>query len=190
MTLHSLAHPGIKATVKLITDRYVWKSIKSDCTKWAQSCLQYQRAKVSRHNKAQTGNFIPSNEEVRAYSHRHRGTITDVKRIQVLPDNNRSILSLVGGNSDKKHNRRNRSTEAVPTRITTDQGRQFEAELFQQLMQLTGTTHLRTTVYHPEANGLVEKLHRQIKAAIRCHETEAWITVLPIIMMSRLEGRS
>jgi len=50
-------------------------------------------------------------------------------------------------------------------------------------MQLTGTTHLRTTAYHPEANGLVERLHRQIKAAIRCHETEAWTTVLPIIMM-------
>jgi len=63
------------------------------------------------------------------------------------------------------------------------QGRQFEAELFQQLMQLTGTTHLRTTAYHPEANGLVERLHRQIKAAIKCHETEAWTTVLPIIMM-------
>jgi len=71
----------------------------------------------------------------------------------------------------------------VPVRITTDQGRQFEAELFHQLMQLTGTKHLRTTAYHPEANGLVEKLHRQIKAAIRCHETNSWTTVLPIIMM-------
>jgi len=71
----------------------------------------------------------------------------------------------------------------VPTRITTDQGRQFKAELFQQLMQLTGTTHLRTTAYHSEANGMIERLHRQIKAAIRCHETEVWTTVLPIIMM-------
>jgi len=75
----------------------------------------------------------------------------------------------------------------VPMRITTRkvQGRQFEAELFQHLMQLSGTTHLRTTAYHPEANGekFVERLHRQIKTAIRCHETEAWTTVLPIIMM-------
>jgi len=58
-TLHRLAHPEIKATVKLITERYVWKNIKSDCTKWAQSCLQCQKAKISRHNKARTGNFIP-----------------------------------------------------------------------------------------------------------------------------------
>jgi len=50
-------------------------------------------------------------------------------------------------------------------------------------MQLTGTKHIRTTAYHPEANGLVERLHRQIKAAIKCHETSDWTSVLPIIML-------
>jgi len=44
----------------------------------------------------------------------------------------------------------------VPVKITTDQGRQFEAKLFQQLTRLTGTIHLRIMAYHPEANGLVE----------------------------------
>jgi len=35
LSLHGLAHPGVKATVKLLTERYVWANIKSDCTRWA-----------------------------------------------------------------------------------------------------------------------------------------------------------
>lgn len=54
----------------------------------------------------------------------------------------------------------------APARITMDQGRQFEADLFRQLTRMTGTKHWRTTAYHPQANEMVERLHRLIKAAI------------------------
>ncbi|KZC07793.1 Gag-Pol polyprotein [Dufourea novaeangliae] len=71
----------------------------------------------------------------------------------------------------------------TPLRITTDQGRQFEAHLFKQLNALLGTTHLRTTAYHPSANGLVERFHRQLKAAIKCHSDERWSDVLPVVLL-------
>ena len=54
----------------------------------------------------------------------------------------------------------------VNFRVTTDQGRQFESFLFKHLNIFTATTHIRTTAYHPAANGMVERLHRQLKAAI------------------------
>ncbi|KMQ87563.1 gag-pol polyprotein [Lasius niger] len=75
------------------------------------------------------------------------------------------------------------SPYGAPARITTDQGRQFEADLFKRLTQLTGTTHWRTSAYHPAANGMVERFHRQLKGAIRCHQTAAWTEVLPIILL-------
>nr|XP_012234637.1 PREDICTED: uncharacterized protein LOC105679285 [Linepithema humile] len=52
----------------------------------------------------------------------------------------------------------------APARITTDQGQQFESELFKQLARLTGSQHIRTTAYHPAANGMIERLYRQLKA--------------------------
>ncbi|XP_039308825.1 uncharacterized protein LOC120358487 [Solenopsis invicta] len=68
-------------------------------------------------------------------------------------------------------------------RVTTDQGRQFESRLFQRLSELTGTSHLRTTAYHPQANGMVERFHRQLKAAIKCQENNRWTEVLPTVLL-------
>ena len=41
----------------------------------------------------------------------------------------------------------------VPLRITTDQWRQLESNLFNELFRLLGVKHLRTTAYHPASNG-------------------------------------
>ncbi len=48
-SLHSLSHPEIRATQRLITTRYVWPSINTDVRRWTRSCLQCQRSKVQRH---------------------------------------------------------------------------------------------------------------------------------------------
>ncbi|XP_063370343.1 uncharacterized protein LOC134658621 [Cydia amplana] len=70
-----------------------------------------------------------------------------------------------------------------PERITTDRGRQFESQLFKKISALMGSTHLTTTAYHPAANGLVERLHRQLKAAIMCHATTQWTEALPLVLL-------
>ena len=59
-----------------------------------------------------------------------------------------------------------------PEIICTDQGSQFDSELFQSFMQILGCKRNRTTSYHPAANGLIERWHRSLKSAILCHITE------------------
>ncbi|XP_053699052.1 uncharacterized protein LOC128746024 [Sabethes cyaneus] len=71
----------------------------------------------------------------------------------------------------------------VPTYVTTDQGRQFESSLFSELTRLLGTTHLRTTAYHPQSNGIIERWHRTLKSAILCHNPDHWSEQLPVILL-------
>ncbi|XP_035213125.1 uncharacterized protein LOC118187053 [Stegodyphus dumicola] len=71
----------------------------------------------------------------------------------------------------------------VPEYVTTDQGRQFESQLFTALTKFLGTKKIRTSLYHPNSNGLVERFHRSLKKAIRCHTAIHWVDVLPTVLL-------
>ena len=70
-----------------------------------------------------------------------------------------------------------------PQTITTDQGRQFESQLFHSLARMCGIHLNRTTPHHPAANGLVDRLHLTLKAAIMCHAEEKWTDALPLVLL-------
>ena len=46
-----------------------------------------------------------------------------------------------------------------------------------------GIKHLRTTAYHLASNGMVVRFHRQLKAAIKCHNSSNWVESLPIVLL-------
>ena len=51
-------------------------------------------------------------------------------------------------------------------------------------MTLLGTQRIRTTAYHPIANGLVERFHRQLKAALKCSQDPThWTKALPMVLL-------
>lgn len=72
----------------------------------------------------------------------------------------------------------------VPDIVTTDQGRQFESELFSALSRTYGFRHIRTSPYHPQANGLVERLHRPLKAALTAKNNSQWTKTLPTVLLA------
>ncbi|XP_026465960.1 uncharacterized protein LOC113369433 [Ctenocephalides felis] len=70
----------------------------------------------------------------------------------------------------------------TPCVITSDQGCQFESAIFKSLMDAIGAKKIRTTAYHPQSNGLVERWHRTLKTALMC-SPEPWIEVLPVVLL-------
>lgn len=71
----------------------------------------------------------------------------------------------------------------TPKTITSDQGSQFESTLFGALLKLVGCERIRTTAYHPAANGMVERWHRSLKAAIRCQGSDNSLEILPTVLL-------
>nr|VZI38764.1 unnamed protein product [Spirometra erinaceieuropaei] len=71
------------------------------------------------------------------------------------------------------------SNFGVPAAVTTDRGSQFESTLF------LGTNRIRTTAYHPQANGLVERFHRQLKTSLMAQpDPSRWSAHLPLVLLS------
>ncbi len=61
----------------------------------------------------------------------------------------------------------------VPDTITSDRGPQFTSNVWNSLCVLLQIKHRPTTAYHPQANGMVERLHRRLKDALRTRGASA-----------------
>ena len=71
----------------------------------------------------------------------------------------------------------------VPKNITTDRGANLIASVFPHLHRLLGISHIKTTPYHPAANGMIERFHRTLKAAVKASVTKDWYMKLPLILL-------
>ncbi len=72
----------------------------------------------------------------------------------------------------------------VPATVTTDRGTQFTSATWAGMCSQLGIEHNLTTAFHPQANGMVERVHRQIKDALHAREAGlAWHSHLPWVLL-------
>ena len=51
---------------------------------------------------------------------------------------------------------------SVPSRLHSDQGKQFESKVISAICQLLQIDKSRTTPYHPQSDGIVERFNRML----------------------------
>lgn len=72
----------------------------------------------------------------------------------------------------------------VPEKLVTDRGRQFESATFRSLSCILCTCRLEKAAYHSQADGLVRRFHRQLKAFLKAHEAPIrWVVLLPAVLL-------
>ena len=169
--IHNLGHPGVERTRQTITDKFVWPNIRQDVCKWARECVACQQAKIQRHVVPPIAEFsVPP----KRFQHIHLDLVsmppsngfdhllTIVDRFSrwpaAIPIANISAETVIDALTHGWI-----ANYGVPEVITTDRGSQFSAQIFTQLLENWGIRHIATTAYHPESNGMVERLHRRLK---------------------------
>lgn len=191
--IHNLSHPGIRASRKLVASKFVWHGMSKQVGEWSRTCIRCQQAKVATHVKSPLAKFeVP----LRRFDH------INIDLVGPLPPSqgNTYLLTIV--------DRFTRWPEAIPLAdtstttcaralvthwisrfgmpldITSDRGPQFTSNLWKSTATLLGIQLHRTTAYHPQANGLVERFHRQLKCALKARLTSPnWIDELPWVML-------
>lgn len=198
-SLHDLAHPGMKTSVTLVKSRYFWPDMDRNIRQFVRECLNCQQSKIHRHTKSETSSFclpserfqtvhidivgplVPSKQHQESYFSPYRYLLTCIDRatrwIEVAPLVDITAASIALGFFNCWISR-----FGVPLHVISDRGSQFESELFQELSSIVGFHRLRTTAYHPQSNGMVERMHRTMKTAITARK-QSWQTALPIVLL-------
>jgi cleavage and polyadenylation specificity factor subunit 1 len=191
--LHNMSHPGIRETQRLVRRHFVWPGVNSDVRKWARSCIQCQRSKIHRHTITPQATFATPDARFDRIHIDLVGPLppsdgcvyllTCVDRFTRWPE----AIPIPDSTAETVAQAFVRTWVArfgIPTTVTTDRGPQFESHLWKAFTQLIGTKHIHTTAYHPCSNGMVERFHRQLKAALKAHPgTDRWTDTLPLALL-------
>jgi transposase InsO family protein len=183
-SVHDLAHPGVRATKRLVTSRYVWARCAADVARWCRSCLGCARGKpgggggetpvqqigippqrFSHIHVDIVGPFPPSAE---GYTHMLSMVDRSTRWPEIMPlkhtDTRSCADAFIMGWV---------SRFGAPEVITTDRGPQFTSELWAAMCGSLHVKHITTSAYHPQSNGLVERFHRQLKEALKARQCGA-----------------
>ena len=82
------------------------------------------------------------------------------------------------------------SRVGVPKEILTDQGSNFTSQLLTEIYRLLHVHPIRTTPYHPQTDGLVERFNQTLKSMLRkaaTQEGKDWDKLLPYLLFAYRE---
>ena len=185
--LHSLAHPGIKSSQKLISQRFVWPKIHIDVRDWIKAYVPCQRTKVHRHNVTPLQKCTTLDER---FSHVHLDLVGPLPASEGPHTCLQQSVGLYHSESSLPNPVRTTSyfiglpALAPPTLLLPIWGRQFTSTLWQELAELLGAKLTHTTSYHPASNGLVERMHRTPKTALKTQENPTnWFSNLGFVLL-------
>jgi transposase InsO family protein len=192
--LHGIAHPGILATKRLISTRFVWKGMAKDITGWCRDCQQCARSKVITHGQSAVQPIqVPSRRFSHLHvdlvgplptarsGHTHLLTVIDrtTRWVEAIPLSDTSTAGIAEALFTGWVAR-----FGVPSTISSDRGPQFTSSVWTAMCKLLGIQHQMTTAYHPQANGMIERFHRQLKDSLRARLCgQDWMTHLPWVLL-------
>ena len=77
----------------------------------------------------------------------------------------------------------------LPKEVQSDQGSNFMSGLFQEVMYRLGVKQLKSSAYHPQSQGALERYHQTLKTMIRafCEEyPEDWDKGIPFLLFASI----
>ena len=165
---HRMGHPGRDKTLALHRARCYWPSMAKDIESMVQKC----RRCVCRKARATTAPLTPivTSEPLElvcldfllvepSSGYEHILVITDhfTKFSKAIATKNESALTTARALYQNFI-----TVYGVPTRIMSDQGRNFESKLIKELCTITGMDKSRTTPYHAMSNGACERMNQTL----------------------------
>ena len=190
-------HQGINNTIAVVNRHFYWPGQYADVRRWCQQCEGCARAKTgeSGHRAKLVQDIpgmpmermavdlmgpLPKTENGNLYIAVVVDYFTKWAEAFALPNKQSQTVAeaLVTGVICRL---------GAPHRLHSDQGGEFESNLWAEVCELLDVEKTRTSPYRPQSDGLVERLNRTIKKMLKVFvndNRDDWDDHLPYIMMA------
>lgn len=166
----NMAHVGQERTYQLAKERFFWPGMEKDIqhfvTRICQCVKQKRPNKIVEAPLQSTSSAAPM--ELIGIDFLHLDKSSGYEYLLVITDNFSRFTQV--------YPTRNKAAKTaaeklyndfilrfgIPGQTLHDQGKEFDNQLFKHLAQLCGVKRLRTTPYHPQTNGQVERMNQTI----------------------------
>ncbi len=169
-------HLGQAATLNRLMARFFWPGIHENVRRWCAACRECQLVNPPASPKAplrplplmqvpfeRIGMDLIGPLERSARGHRFALVLVDyaTRYPEAVALRNISAKSVAEALFSMI------SRVRIPKEILTDQGTAFMSRTIRKLYELLGIKSVRTSVYHPQTDGLVERFNLTLKTMIR-----------------------
>ena len=199
---HDILHQGQEKTLDSLSFQYFWPEMQQDIQLWVKACPRCQSCKISRHNRQKLCNyptcagrfrvlhidlvspsvtsFLPHDRDSMGFRYiltmRERATgfvlaepIRDKRTTTIMWTLLSRYIAIFG----------------PPDTLVADNGMEFASGAFHKFCTEYGIVINHTTAYHPQSNGAIERVHRDLKVMIRSLPcTREWAQHLPLFAMA------
>ncbi|CAG2239793.1 unnamed protein product [Mytilus edulis] len=192
----SAGHLGPDKMLSRIQQLFYWPAMKSSITRYCKECDQCAARKSLKRNKAPLGQYL-------VVEPMERVAIDILGPLPLTKRQNRYVLVLCDCFSKWTEAYAIPDQESLtiartivneficrfgsPLQLHSDQGRSFEAKLFQDLCDLLKIDKTRSTSQHPQSNGSVERFNRTLLSMLTFYcqnDQRNWDEILPQVMMA------
>ena len=170
----SSGHLGVDKTLSRLQNEAYWAGMSVDVEKYCRECVVCQRCKLSSPQKAPLSSVpigkpwemvavdvlqVPISYQINHYLLVVQDYFT--KWVEAIPMPDQTAVRIT--NELVKLF----SMFGLPQIVHSDQGKNFESTVLKQTLEAFGISKSRTTAYHPQGDGMVERFNRSLLQLLR-----------------------
>jgi len=176
------AHFGRTKTLKALQERFFWPRMSADVREYCKTCANCQKNKST--NQQVRAKLVP----IEVTGPFDRVGVDAMGPFTVSESGNRFVLVFVDYFSRyveacatpditattvaEKFMELIICRHGAPRLLQSDRGTDFLAKIFKEVTKLCGTNQIHSSPYHPQSNGVVEKVNHTLATRIRLYVGE------------------